>query len=142
MLKNSLYVVLFFHMEHSFGSCPQCAQLMRIESLRCWKCDTSVNGRMSVPLLARLSQEQSEFAEKFLLANGNLTQVQKLMECSYPKVRRLLNETMGRLKKEIEADLQEKEEILGSLEQGRLEGKEAVKLIRGFLGGQQHDKTS
>ena len=121
-------------MSSDFGSCPQCASRMRIETLRCWRCGTSVQGRIATPLLATLPEELTRFVERFLGANGSLTQVQKDMGCSYPKVRRLMNETMAALRAEMEAAVREKEEILEALEDERIEGAEAVKLLRSLTG--------
>ena len=108
---------------------------MRIESLHCWRCGTTVSGRLAIPILATLPDEQARFVERFLTANGSLSQVQKDMQCSYPKVRRLMNETMSTLRAELQAAMREKEEILQALEQERLDGKEAVQLLRSLVGG-------
>jgi hypothetical protein len=119
-----------------FGACPQCASRMRIEKLVCWRCGTSVTGRIAIPLLATLPEEQARFVERFLAANGSLTQLQKEMGCSYPKVRRLMNETMAALRAEFEAAAREKEEILLALEDERLGGKEAAHLLRNLTGSE------
>lgn len=124
-------------MKNEFGICPQCSHRMFIESFRCWRCGTSVNGRIALPLLLRLPSEHLEFAEKFLLANGSLSEVQKTLDCSYPKVRRLLDETMASIRREAKAAIREKEEILKALETDRIEGKEALRLIRGLIGGEE-----
>ena len=121
-------------MTHGFGSCPQCSSRMVVERLSCWRCGTEVTGRLGVPLLARLPAELADFVRELLLANGSLSATQERMGCSYPKVRRLLDDVMATLRKEIEADLVAKEDVLGALEAGRLEAAEAVKLIRGLAG--------
>jgi hypothetical protein len=119
-----------------FGTCPQCASRMRIERLVCWRCGTSVSGQIAIPLLATLPEEHARFVERFLVANGSLTQLQKEMECSYPKVRRLMNETMAALREEFEAAAREKDEILRALEDERLGGKEAAHLLRNLIGSE------
>lgn len=126
-------------MTSDFGLCPQCTHRMFIENFLCWRCGTSVKGRIAVPLMARLNAEQSEFLEKFLLGNGSLTEVQKSLDCSYPKVRRLLDETMATIKRELKAMIHEKEEILKALEEDRLEGKDALRLIRALAGGKKDE---
>ena len=118
-----------------FGGCPQCDRRMRIEVMQCWHCGTRVTGRMSLPPLARLPRQHAEFVEQFLLANGSLSALQKVLDCSYPKVRRLLNETMAHLRAEVEAEIEEREQILQALEDNRIEGQEAVRLLRGLAGG-------
>lgn len=119
---------------NSFGCCPGCAERMRIASLRCWRCGTTVGGQMPIPLLARLSDEHGKFLEQFVLGNGSLAAVQKVFECSYPKVRRLLDDTIAALRAEIEADRREQDEILTALEEKRVDGDEAVRLVRSLVG--------
>ena len=131
-----------FTMTQSFGTCPQCTSRMRIETLHCWRCGTTVTGRIAIPILATLPDELARFVERFLAANGSLSQVQKEMECSYPKVRRLMNEAMAALRAEVDAALREKEEILEALEDERLDGKEAVQLLRNLTGQDKEDGGS
>ena len=116
-----------------FGDCPQCQGAMRVETLSCWRCGTTVTGQLAIPLLARLPREQSDFVIRFLTANGSLTGVQETMHCSYPKVRRLLNQTMEVLREELDRVVQEKEEILASLEESRLDGPLAAQLLRNLV---------
>ena len=108
---------------------------MRIESLHCWRCGTSISGRIPIPVLALLPPDLADFVEKFVLSNGSLAKVQQVLGCSYPKVRRLLNESMAALREELRAEIREKEEILEALESERLEGPEAMQLLRSLAGG-------
>tara|TARA_R110002096_G_scaffold8823_14_gene35932 strand:- start:5659 stop:6069 length:411 start_codon:yes stop_codon:yes gene_type:complete len=121
-------------MSGSFGECPSCTHRMRIETMRCWRCGTTVTGQLSIPLVARLPEEQARFVDVFLLGNGSLSQVQKDLACSYPKARRLLDDTIATLRSEIAAAQLEKEAILDALEKGDLDGKEAVQLVRSLVG--------
>ena len=121
-------------MTAAFGDCPTCAHRMRIESMRCWRCGTTVNGQLAIPLVARLPREQAEFVDVFLLGNGSLSKVQTELSCSYPKARRLLDDTIATLRAELESARLEKEEILSALERGDLNGKEAVQLVRSLVG--------
>ena len=124
-------------MSAAFGDCPTCAHAMRIETLRCWRCGTMVSGQIAIPLVARLPEEQARFVEAFLLGNGSLTQVQSDLSCSYPKVRRLLDQTIESLRAGFEAARREKEEILTALERGDLDGKQALQLVRSLVGHDQ-----
>jgi len=71
-----------------------------------------------------------------LLGNGSLSQVQKDLGFSYPKARRLLDDTIKALRAEFDAARAEKEQILESLESGDLDGQRAVQRVRGIIGGQ------
>ncbi len=121
-------------MTASFGDCPTCTHRMRIESMRCWRCGTTIKGQIAIPIVARLPEDQATFVDVFLLGNGSLSQVQKDLGCSYPKARRLLDDTISTLRAELEAAKREKEEILDALERGDLDGKEAVQLVRSLIG--------
>ena len=79
----------------AFGACPQCTQRMRIESLHCWHCGTSVSGRISIPLLATLPDVQARFVERFLAANGSLSQAQKEMGVSYHALQQRIGRGWG-----------------------------------------------
>jgi len=98
------------------------------------RCGTTVNGQIAIPLVARLPGEQARFVEAFLLGNGRLSQVQKDLSCSYPKVRRLLNDTITPLRAGFEAAKREKEEIMAAVERGDLDGKQAVQVVRSLVG--------
>ena len=62
-----------------------------------------------------------------------------MLECSHPKVRRLLNESMAALREQLKAKIREREEILEALEDERLEGGEAMQLLRSLAGGGKRD---
>ena len=121
-------------MSRSFGECPSCSCRMRIETMSCWQCGTKVTGQISIPLVARLPDEQAAFVEAFLLGNGSLSQVQTDLGFSYPKARRLLDDTIKALRAEFDAAKREKEQILDALEGGDLEGKQAIQLVRSLIG--------
>jgi hypothetical protein len=120
-------------MSRSFGECPGCAGRMRIETMSCWRCGTKVSGQIAIPLVATLPEEQAKFVESFLLGNGSLSQVQKVMGCSYPKVRRLLDDTIATLREEFEAAKREKDDILKALEKGDVDAQTAVHLMRSLI---------
>lgn len=107
---------------------------MRIETLCCWRCGTTVRGQLTVPILARLPDELARFVETFLASNGSLSEVQKRLACSYPKARRLMNDTMATLRVEFEAAVREKDQILEALEAEALAPREAARLLNSLTG--------
>ena len=60
--------------------------------------------------------------------------MQKELGFSYPKARRLLDDTIKALRAEFDAAKREKEQILDALEGGDLEGKQAIQLVRSLIG--------
>ena len=95
---------------------------------------TTITGQLSIPIVARLPEEQARFVDVFLLGNGSLSQAQKDLGCSHPRARRLLNDTIATIRREFAAARKEKDEILDALEQGDLDGKQAVQLVRSLIG--------
>ena len=107
---------------------------MRIEKLVCWRCGTEVQGQLTISVLARLPEDLARFVETFLASNGSLSEVQSRIGCSYPKARRLMNETMATLRTEFDAAVREKEEILQALECEALGPREAARLLNSLAG--------
>lgn len=121
-------------MTQSLGHCPHCARPMVIARLHCSACETEVSGKLPVPIVARLPEELAEFVLEFLLAGGSLTATQERLDCSYPKVRRLLDQTMETLRAELDADVRAKDDVLRALENGALKPAEAIRRIRSLAG--------
>lgn len=115
------------------GKCPACGGTMVIRRLECETCGTAVEGRFSRSRFDRLTPEQQEFVEVFLIARGNIKEVERVLGISYPTVRNRLEsvlESMGhRIDKEPDADRRNR--ILSALDRGELSVAEAIKQLRG-----------
>ena len=67
--------------------CPGCKGLLKVQSLTCGACDTTVNGNFALPILARLPAEDQEFIVRLLEASGSLKELARMYGISYPTVR-------------------------------------------------------
>ena len=85
-------------------TCPSCEQGIAVERLSCSRCCTAVEGHFSLPRLARLTSAEQRFLELFLLASGNLKEVGKRLDLSYPTVRKRLDALVARVAEEVEKD--------------------------------------
>jgi len=98
---------------------------MAISEIKCTSCDTIVRGEFSPTPLGNLTEEQLSFIRIFVLARGNIKEVEKRLEISYPTVRSKLDEVISALSRNASAG-RTKEEILSDLEQGRLTAAQAI----------------
>jgi len=84
-------------------TCPGCRSEMRVKSLYCGACDTTISGSFGLPLFLKLETKDQEFILKFVQNSGSLKQMSKTLKLSYPTVRNMLDdliEKIGQLKEE------------------------------------------
>ncbi|HEX9636952.1 MAG TPA: DUF2089 family protein [Acidobacteriota bacterium] len=79
--------------------CPSCGQALDVVRLACSRCDTAVEGRFGLPLLARLDAEDQELILSFLTASGSLKELAKRYGLSYPTVRNRLDALIERIER-------------------------------------------
>ena len=113
--------------------CPLCDGRLEPVKLRCTSCQMTMEGKLPVSRLALLAAEQQQFVEAFLVARGNIKEVEKELGISYPTVRKRLDEVVQALGYAPPARRLEQEEILDAIERGEMsprEGIEAMKALR------------
>ena len=79
--------------------CPSCDSAMQVGKMHCERCGTDVNGSYELPLLAQLPEKEQRFILEFVKASGSLKDMAKRLEVSYPTVRNLLDDLIGKIKK-------------------------------------------
>jgi len=108
------------------GNCRNCGEEMQIKTLSCPKCNLRVEGDISLPRLTRLSPNDREFIELFVLSGGSLKEVGKLLDISYPTVRGRLDTVIKHLK-QLDGSVEKKRmEILARLEKKEISSEEAL----------------
>ena len=78
-------------------TCPSCEGKLSVKRLRCEACETEVEGLYPLPALATLEADEQEFILKFIKASGSLKEMASQMNLSYPTVRNILDEIIGKL---------------------------------------------
>jgi len=116
-------------MTFSANQCGYCGDSMRISKLTCSQCGLSHGGDFHTPRLVRLTREEQQFAELFILASGSLKEMARILGVSYPTVRGRLDRLIGQLAQEQEKDEQQKNKILADIEAGRISAKQGMRLI-------------
>jgi hypothetical protein len=114
--------------------CPTCEGKLNVTELKCTNCSTKITGDFYLDELFQLNYEQQQFLKIFIKTRGNIKNMEKELEMSYPTVRNKLNELIKSLGYEddfAEEEQQEKRrEILDLLESGGIEAVEAAQRLK------------
>src|SRR5690625_2317569 len=119
------------------GSCPACGDRLVVRRLQCVNCDTAIEGNFVQSRFDRLSPEQQHFVEVFLLARGNIKEVERVLGISYPTVRNRLDGALEAMGHKVDRDAGEAEtgerraEVLARLDRGEISADEALTLLKG-----------
>jgi hypothetical protein len=79
------------------GLCPSCDAPLKVVSLACESCQTTVSGSFDLPLLARLSSDDLQFILDFVQSSGSLKVMAQQLGLSYPTVRNLLDDIITKI---------------------------------------------
>ncbi|MFX4302892.1 DUF2089 domain-containing protein [Alicyclobacillus tolerans] len=114
-------------------SCPACHGSLRVTELACPHCATRIQGDFYASPLWNLREEQLHFVETFLRCRGNIREVEKSLNISYPTVRSRLDQILKDLGWTSEQTFPATETIsvLERLEAGEVTVEEALEELRG-----------
>ncbi len=121
------------------GRCPVCAESLEVTQLSCPACNTKISGQFQMCKFCGLTSKQKYFAEVFIKNRGNIKEVEKELEISYPTVRGRLEELIRTLGYQVDSDIKtmsaeehakNRKLILDKLSQGEITAPEAIKLLR------------
>jgi hypothetical protein len=131
------------------ATCPVCSGELAVTRLRCGTCGTTIEGEFGVGRFARLTREQMQVLESFLRSRGNLRDMERELQISYPTVRARVEALVRALgfgpRDEAEPDGQPadatpaaadlmaaRREILERLANHELSAEDAAEAIRGL----------
>jgi hypothetical protein len=116
------------------AKCPTCEGKLNVTELKCSNCNTKISGDFYLDELFQLNYELQQFLKIFIKTRGNIKNMEKELDMSYPTVRNKLNElikTLGYQDDFVEEEQQEKRrEILDMLEVGEIEAVEAAQKLK------------
>jgi hypothetical protein len=115
------------------GRCPSCRGPMQVEKLACASCGTEVTGSYAPCPVCRLEPEHRRLFDLFLETRGNLKDVQRRLQVSYPTTRQRIEELFSALGLG-EASAEERPaplEVLRKVREGQLTVEQAERLLRG-----------
>lgn len=119
-------------------ACPTCDGELTVTGLHCRSCHTRIESEYSTCRFCRLSQESLDFIEVFVKNRGNIKEMERELEISYPTVRSRLNAVIKELGYEVQAEssppdpdevAEGRRAILKRLNDGEITASEATVLI-------------
>ena len=114
--------------------CPVTGEALQVTRLECPTSGVTIEGQFQPNEFALLSQEHLEFMRLFIKVRGNLKEIERILELSYPTVRQRFENvllSLGYETPEPVAEVKsERAQILSLLEQGELSADEATKQLQ------------
>ena len=77
--------------------CPSCSAELKVKSLFCDACETTINGLYNLPFLLKLEQKDQDFVIDFVQSSGSLKLMAQKLKLSYPTVRNMLDELIQKI---------------------------------------------
>ena len=110
--------------------CPVCQEKMFIRELECPKCQTQVKSQFTLSKCdLDLPEDILSFIKVFIYAEGNIKQCEKLMNCSYPKIKNLLKKAKTALEIQ-ETPEEDNSSVLDQLNQGEIDVEAALNKLK------------
>lgn len=110
--------------------CPYCGEDMKITQAKCGKCKITIEGEFELNKINRLTPEQLDFAITFLINRGNLKELEKIYDLSYPTLRNRLNAIASILSGSNIQDEEDVKDTLDKLNSGEITFDDALKTIK------------
>jgi hypothetical protein len=72
--------------------CPSCQLELKVHSLQCGSCQTTISGSFDLPVFSKLEQKEQDFIIEFVKSSGSLKIMAQQLKLSYPTVRNMLDD--------------------------------------------------
>lgn len=79
--------------------CPSCSSELKVQSLLCDNCDTTITGQFELPVLMRLDVKEQNFVLDFIHSSGSLKVMASKLKLSYPTVRNMLDDLISKIER-------------------------------------------
>lgn len=121
-------------MYRAISKCPICKHKLKVTRLKCEKCNSELSGEYELSPFDQLNDDQLNFALLFILLEGNIKEIEKRMNISYPTVKKLLDDvkkTLGYVKENSveESDFNLRESLKEKLKRGEISFEEVEKIL-------------
>ncbi len=115
------------------GKCPVCGEKLTVTELTCTNCNSKISGQFPMSRFDNLSPEEQDFALVFIKNAGNIKQIEKELNISYPTVKKMLDaviKDLGFNQKIIFDNSPNKEDILAMLKRKEISFDEAEEMLK------------
>jgi len=114
-------------MNKMISECPSCGEKMVMSELKCPHCDLRVKKDFPFCEFCQLSEDDYEFLKIFLRTQGRITDIEKILDLSYPTIKAKIDNLLKNLNL---SPLTDDEDPLESLARGTLSVDEAVAILK------------
>jgi hypothetical protein len=109
--------------------CPSCGKPLQVTVMKCAGCGASLEGSFELCPVCRFDPELQSLFDLFMTSRGNLKEVERKMNCSYPTVRSRMEE-MFRRYEESKPPRLSRLDILKRLRKGEITAADAERSLR------------
>jgi hypothetical protein len=123
-----LTLIILSEVNMKLTTCPVCKGKLKIKEYQCSNCNLILRGDFEESYFSNLSAEQLDFIRMFVIVQGNIKEMEKRLNISYPTVKNRLSEiirTFGHEAK-IEEDFSD---VFHDLEEGFVSVEQALSMI-------------
>jgi hypothetical protein len=115
------------------GTCPVCQNSLLATRLSCNVCHTEITGEFELSRFSYLNKEELNFIETFIRVYGNIKEMEKELDISYPTVKKMLEQVvtkMGFETRESKEPNPNTEDILTKIKNKEISVNEALTLLK------------
>jgi hypothetical protein len=129
------YVLILMIMRRKMlsTSCPSCSLPMQTAAMSCTACGVKIEGNFSETFFNRLTPEDQEFLEQYLLAGFSIKTLEQSGSLGYAAIRSKLDRLIANYKALVKMDAQKKA-ILDKLRADEISVAEAKEKLEKLLG--------
>jgi hypothetical protein len=100
-----------------------------VERVRIPEKEVAIEGRFTLPELARLTLEDQIFVTAFLRSHGSIKEMEQVFGVSYPTIKARLNRIAGQLEFIDTNPSPSRTEVLERLRSGEIDAEEAIRAL-------------
>ncbi len=114
------------------GTCPVCANKLVATKLTCLVCHTEITGEFELSRFSHLNKEELYFVETFVKVYGNIKEMEKELNISYPTVKKNLEHIIRKMGYDNQpaVDPAHAEDVLSKLQNKEMSFDEALELLK------------
>ena len=83
--------------KEGIGTCPVCQNTLQATRLSCNVCHTEITGEFELSRFSYLNKEELNFVETFMRVYGNIKEMEKELDVSYPTVKKMLEQVVVKM---------------------------------------------
>jgi hypothetical protein len=111
---------------HAPRSCPVCGERLALTRLSCPGCETELSGVFEACEFCSLDSDEREMLRVFLSSRGNMKDLERHLNVSYPTARARFEKLLQRLDLEPSAEPTDRLSLLEALSRGEIDVGEAL----------------